>query len=79
MREAIWDKSGVVPRQLAWIEDGMLFDATTEKQVGTTREGNLYSLDGKFLGGLEIAGHVHAPESKTPDALMKLLKVPSGE
>ena len=79
MREAIWDKTGVVPRQLAWIEDGKLFDATTEKQVGTTREGNLYSLNGKFLGGLELAGHVQASGSKTPDALMKLLKVPSGD
>jgi len=72
MREAIWDKT--TARQLAWVDDGMLFDLATEKRVGTMRDGALYSLGGELVCHLEIAGQVHEPGSKTPDAFLELLK-----
>jgi hypothetical protein len=72
-RDNIWNE--VDGRQLAWIEDGKVFDVTTEKQVGTMRDGNLYSPDGKFVGHLEHAWQVHKSVNKTPDAFLRLLKV----
>jgi hypothetical protein len=73
-RDNIWNETD--GRQLAWIEDGKIFDVATEKQVGTMRDGNLYSPDGKFVGHLEHAWQVHTTSgNKTPDAFLNLLKV----
>ena len=71
-RDNIWNETD--GRQLAWIEDGKVFDVATDKQVCTMRDGNLYSLDGKFVGHLEHAWQVHKSESKTPDAFLNLLR-----
>jgi hypothetical protein len=72
-RDNIWNVTD--GRQLAWIKDGKVFDAATEKKVGTMCDGNLYSLDGKFVGHLERAWQVRKSENETPDAFLNLLKV----
>ncbi len=60
-------------QQIAWVSDGKVFDVATQKQVGTMRHGNLYSLDGELVGHVEDASLVH--KGGKSDAFMKLLKV----
>ena len=72
-RDSIWNEAD--GRQLAWIENGKVFNVATERQVGTMCDGNLYSLDGKFVDHLEHAWQVHKSESDTPDAFLNLLQM----
>ena len=70
-----WQRFGVMQTvrdkatgvQLAWIEDGKVFDANTRAMVGIIRNGKVFRLNGVFVC------HVASLRETAPDAFKRLL------
>ena len=73
-----WQRFGVMQTvrdkatgvQLAWIEDGKVFDANTRAMVGIIRNGKVFRLNGVFV--CHVASLRETGE--TPDAFKRLLE-----
>jgi hypothetical protein len=73
-----WQRFGVMQTvrdkatgvQLAWIEDGKVFDAKTRAMVGIIRNGKVFRLNGVFV--CHVASLRETGE--TPDAFKRLLE-----
>lgn len=56
---------------LATIENGKVYRASDNCQIGIVRDGNIYGLDGQLLGHLEGIG---AGNGQIPDDFRRLAK-----
>jgi hypothetical protein len=72
MADYVWDR--LTGKQLAWINDGIMFCAATGQQIATVRDGQLHSIEGELLKLYLTELNSNPSENKlVPEAFKRLL------